>query len=175
MPEVQTEIGGKIVKLETGNLARQASSAVLVSWGDTKVLVTVVCQPLQQDLGYFPLRVDFEERFYAGGKIPGGFFKREGKPSDEAILAARLIDRPIRPLFLKGYNEEVHVVATVLSAEKDAPPDVAGLLGASAALMLSPAPFLGPVAGVRVWASKTVNSSCTLPTTIGKLGSWTSL
>jgi len=150
MPEVQTEVGGKIVKLETGSLARQASAAVLVTWGDTKVLVTVVCQPLQQDPGYFPLRVDFEERFYAGGKIPGGFFKREGKPSDEAILAARLIDRPIRPLFPKGYKEEVHVVATVLSAEKDAPPDVAGLLGASAALMLSPAPFLGPVAGVRV-------------------------
>jgi len=150
MPEVQTEIGEKIVKLETGGLARQASAAVLVTWGDTKVLVTVVCQPLAQDPGYFPLRVDFEERFYAGGKIPGGFFKREGKPSDEAILAARLIDRPIRPLFPKGYNEEVHVVATVLSAEKDAPPDVAGLLGASAALMLSPAPFLGPVAGVRV-------------------------
>ncbi len=150
MPEVQTEIGGKMVKLETGGLARQASAAVLVTWGDTKVLVTVVCQPLTQDPGYFPLRVDFEERFYAGGKIPGGFFKREGKPSDEAILAARLIDRPIRPLFPKGYKEEVHVVATVLSAEKDAPPDVAGLLGASAALMLSPAPFLGPVAGVRV-------------------------
>ena len=150
MPEVQTELGGKRVKLETGSLARQASAAVLVTWGDTKVLVTVVCQPLQQDPGYFPLRVDFEERFYAGGKIPGGFFKREGKPSDEAILAARLIDRPIRPLFPKGYKEEVHIVATVLSAEKDAPPDVAGLLGASAALLLSPAPFLGPVAGVRV-------------------------
>lgn len=150
MPEVQTELDGKVVKLETGSLARQASSAVLVTWGDTKVLVTVVCQPLQQDPGYFPLRVDFEERFYAGGKIPGGFFKREGKPSDEAILAARLIDRPIRPLFPKGYKEEVHVVATVLSAEKDAPPDLAGLLGASAALMLSPAPFQGPVAGIRV-------------------------
>ena len=150
MPEVQTQIGGKQVKLETGNLARQAHSAVLVTWGDTKVLATAVCQPLHQDLGYFPLRVDFEERFYAGGKIPGGFFKREGKPSDEAILAARLIDRPIRPLFPAWYKEEVHVVVTVLSVEKDAPPDVAGLLGASAALMLSPAPFQGPVAGVRV-------------------------
>jgi polyribonucleotide nucleotidyltransferase len=150
MRGVQAEVGGKIVKLETGGVARQASSAVLVTWGDTKVLVTVVCQPLQQDPGYFPLRVDFEERFYASGKIPGGFFKREGKPSDEAILAARLIDRPLRPLFPKNYKEEVHVVATVLSAEKDAPPDVAGLLGASAALLLSPAPFQGPVAGVRV-------------------------
>lgn len=150
MPEVRTELGGKVVKLETGSLARQADTAVFVTWGDTKVLVTVVCQLLQEDPGYFPLRVDFEERFYAGGKIPGGFFKREGKPSDEAILAARLIDRPIRPLFPNGYKEEVHIVATVLSVEKDAPPDVAGLLGASAALLLSPAPFGGPVAGVRV-------------------------
>ncbi len=150
MPEVRTELGGKVVKLESGGLARQADAAVVVTWGDTKVLVTVVCQPLQQDPGYFPLRVDFEERFYASGKIPGGFFKREGKPSDAAILAARLIDRPIRPLFPNGYKEEVHIVATVVSVEKDAPPDVAGLLGASAALLLSPAPFGGPVAGVRV-------------------------
>ncbi len=146
----ETTLGGKILRLESGALARQASAAVLVTWGDTKVLVTVVCQPLTQELDYFPLRVDFEERFYAGGKIPGGFFKREGKPSDEAVLAARLIDRPVRPLFPDGYREEVHVVATVLSAEKDAPPDVAALLGASAALMISPAPFEGPVAGVRL-------------------------
>lgn len=150
MAVAETSIGGKIVRLESGAVARQASSAVMVTWGDTKVLVTVVCQPTEEELEYFPLRVDFEERFYAGGKIPGGFFKREGKPSDEAVLAARLIDRPIRPLFPKGYNEEVHIVATVLSAEKDAPPDLAGLLGASAALLLSPAPFQGPVAGVRV-------------------------
>ena len=152
MPVVteETTLGGKTLRLESGGLARQADAAVLVAWGDTKVLVTVVCQPLAQELDYFPLRVDFEERFYAGGKIPGGFFKREGKPSDEAVLAARLIDRPIRPLFPEGYREEVHVVATVLSAEKDAPPDVAALLGASAALTLSPAPFEGPVAGVRL-------------------------
>jgi len=94
--------------------------------------------------------VDFEEKFYAGGKIPGGFFKREGKPSDAAILSARLIDRPIRPLFPKGYREEVHIVTTVLSAEKDCPPEIAAMVGASAALMISPAPFQGPIAGVKV-------------------------
>ncbi|HAF69851.1 MAG: Polyribonucleotide nucleotidyltransferase [Acetothermia bacterium 64_32] len=146
----ETEVAGKKFRLESGVLARQADGAVLVTWGDTKVLVTVVTSPLEQDIGYFPLRVDFEEKFYAGGKIPGGFFKREGKPSDAAILAARLIDRPIRPLFPKGYREEVHIVATVLSAERDCPPGIAAMVGASAALMISPAPFQGPIAGVKV-------------------------
>lgn len=150
MPQVETTLAGKTFRLESGIMARQADAAVLATWGDTRVLVTVVCQPTAEDLDYFPLRVDFEERFYAGGKIPGGFFKREGRPSDEAVLAARLIDRPLRPLFPDGYREEVHVVATVLSAERDAPPDVVGLIGASAALMISPAPFEGPVAAVRV-------------------------
>lgn len=150
MPEVETTLAGKTLRLESGVIARQADAAVLATWGDTKVLVTVVCQPTAQELDYFPLRVDFEERFYAGGKIPGGFFKREGRPSDDAVLAARLIDRPIRPLFPDGYREEVHIVATVLSAERDAPPDVVGLLGASAALTISPAPFAGPVAVVRL-------------------------
>jgi len=131
-------------------MARQSDAAVLATWGDTKMLVTVVCQPMAEELDYFPLRVDFEERFYAGGKIPGGFFKREGRPSDEAVLSARLIDRPMRPLFPDGYREEVHIVATVLSAERDAPPDVVAVVGASAALMVSPAPFAGPVAAVRL-------------------------
>jgi len=146
----ETEVAGKRFKLESGVLARQADGAVLVTWGDTKVLATVVTSPLEQDIGYLPLRVDFEEKFYAGGKIPGGFFKREGKPSDAAILSARLIDRPIRPLFPKGYREEVHIVTTVLSAEKDCPPEIAAMVGASAALMISPAPFQGPIAGVKV-------------------------
>ncbi len=150
MPELETTLAGKTLRLESGTIARQADAAVLATWGDTKILVTVVCQPSDRELDYFPLRVDFEERFYAGGKIPGGFFKREGRPSDEAVLAARLIDRPIRPLFPEGYREEVHVVATVLSAERDAPPDVVALLGASAALSISPAPFAGPVAAVRL-------------------------
>ncbi|NOX44450.1 MAG: polyribonucleotide nucleotidyltransferase, partial [Caldiserica bacterium] len=144
------ELAGRTLTLETGLMARQADGAVFVTWGDTKVLVTAVVKPLEEDPGYFPLRVDFEEKFYAGGKIPGGFFKREGKPSDEAILAARLIDRPIRPLFPKGYKEEIQIIATVLSAEKDCAPQVAAMLGASAALMISPAPFQGPIAGVKV-------------------------
>ncbi|MGC9530301.1 MAG: polyribonucleotide nucleotidyltransferase [Candidatus Bipolaricaulaceae bacterium] len=146
----RTELAGKPFSLESGVLARQADGAVLVSWGDTKVLATVVAGPPERDVGYFPLRVDFEEKFYAGGKIPGGFFKREGKPSDDAILAARLIDRPIRPLFPKTYMDEVHIVTTVLSAEKDCPPSVAAMIGASAALTISPAPFQGPIAGVKV-------------------------
>jgi polyribonucleotide nucleotidyltransferase len=144
------ELAGRTLTLETGLMARQADGAVFVTWGDTRVLVTAVVRPLEEDPGYFPLRVDFEEKFYAGGKIPGGFFKREGKPSDEAILAARLIDRPIRPLFPKRYKEEIQIIATVLSAEKDCAPEVAAMLGASAALMISPAPFLGPIAGVKV-------------------------
>lgn len=150
MPELETTLAGKTLRLESGVIARQADAAVLATWGDTKILVTVVCQPSDRELDYFPLRVDFEERFYAGGKIPGGFFKREGRPSDDAVLSARLIDRPIRPLFPDGYREEVHIVATVLSAERDAPPDVVALLGASAALTISPAPFEGPVAAVRL-------------------------
>ncbi len=146
----EAELAGKPFKLESGAMARQADGAVLVTWGDTKVLATVVVQEPRQDIGYFPLRVDFEEKFYAGGKIPGGFFKREGKPSDAAILSARLIDRPIRPLFPKGYKDEVHIVTTVLSAERDCPPGIAAMIGASAALMVSPAPFQGPIAGVKV-------------------------
>ncbi len=144
------EFNGKELTLETGQIARQASGAVLVAHGDTHVLVTVVTAEPTRDLGYFPLRVDYEERFYAAGKIPGGFFKREGRPSDAAVLTGRMIDRPIRPLFPKAYNDEVQIVATVLSAEPDFPPNVLGILGASAALMISDAPFQGPIAGVRI-------------------------
>ena len=141
---------GKEISLETGRVARQASGAVLASYGDTRVLVTVTLQEAKEELEYFPLRVDYEERFYASGKIPGGFFKREGRPSDEAVLNGRMIDRPIRPLFPKDYTDEVQVVATVLSAEPDCPPSVVGILGASAALMISEAPFAGPIAGVTI-------------------------
>ncbi len=144
------EFNGKELTLETGQIARQAGGAVLVAHGDSHVLVTVVTAEPKQDLGYFPLRVDYEERFYAAGKIPGGFFKREGRPSDAAILTARMIDRPIRPLFPKNYNDEVQIVATVLSAEPDCPPNVLGIIGASAALLISDAPFQGPIAGVRI-------------------------
>jgi len=143
-------LNGKEIALETGQLARQASGAVLASYGDTRVLVTATFQEQEEDRGYFPLRVDYEERFYASGKIPGGFFKREGRPSDTAILNARMIDRPIRPLFPDGYNDEVQIVATILSVEPDCQPGIVGILGASAALLISGAPFAGPIAGVKV-------------------------
>jgi len=144
------DFNGKELTLETGQIARQAGGAVLVAHGDSHVLVTVVTAKPTRDIGYFPLRVDYEERFYAAGKIPGGFFKREGRPSDPAILTGRMIDRPIRPLFPKGYNDEVQIIATVLSADPEFPPNILGILGASAALMISDAPFGGPIAGVRI-------------------------
>jgi polyribonucleotide nucleotidyltransferase len=135
---------------ETGRIARQSDGSVLASFGDTMVLATVNREPADEGQDFFPLSVDFEEKFYAGGKIPGGFFKREGKPSEDATLNARMIDRPIRPLFPDGYSEKLHVVVTVLSADIDHAPETIGLLGASAALMISSVPFQGPVAGVRV-------------------------
>ena len=141
---------GKELALETGQIARQAGGAVLATYGDTHVLVTVVTAEARDDIGYFPLRVDYEERFYASGKIPGGFFKREGRPSDVAVLTCRMIDRPIRPLFPKGYKDEVQIIATVLSADPDCSPSIMAILGASAALMISDAPFQGPIAGVKV-------------------------
>lgn len=144
------ELNGKQISLETGRLAKQASGAVLASYGDTRVLVTVCVQESRENIDYFPLRVDYEERFYASGKIPGGFFKREGRPSDVAILSARMIDRPIRPLFPDGYKEEVQIVATILSAEVDCAPSMLSILGASAALMISEAPFNGPIAAVQM-------------------------
>ena len=144
------QFNGKELALETGRIARQAGGAVLAAHGDTHVLVTVVTAEAREDIGYFPLRVDYEERFYASGKIPGGFFKREGRPSDVAVLSGRMIDRPIRPLFPKGYRDEVQIVATILSAEPDCSPSVLAILGASAALMISDAPFQGPIAGVKI-------------------------
>ena len=143
-------LNGKEISLETGRLAKQANGSVLVAYGDTEVLVTVTLQEAREDIGYFPLRVDYEERFYASGKIPGGFFKREGRPSDVAVLSARMIDRPIRPLFPNGYQEEVQIVATVLSVEPDCSPSILATLGASTALMISEAPFAGPIAGVHI-------------------------
>ena len=135
--------------LETGGLATQADGSVLVHYGDTRVLVTVG-RASAEHISYFPLSVEYEERFYAGGKIPGGFFKREGRPSEQAILFARMTDRTLRPLFPEGYQEQVQVAATILSATRDEPPEIAAMLGASTALMLSKAPFQGPIAGVRV-------------------------
>ncbi|TYO97883.1 polyribonucleotide nucleotidyltransferase [Desulfallas thermosapovorans DSM 6562] len=137
--------------IETGRVAKQAGGAVLVRYGDTVVLVnaTMAKQP-REGIDFFPLTVDYEERLYAVGKIPGGFIKREGRPSEKATLTARLIDRPIRPLFPKGMRNEVQVIALVLSVDKDNPPEMAAMVGASAALHISEIPFNGPIGGVIV-------------------------
>ncbi len=147
----KTVINGKEYIIETGKLAKQANGAVLVRYGDTVVLVTAVAaEEPKEDIDFFPLTVEFEEKFYAAGKIPGGFIKREGKPGEKAILSARLIDRPIRPLFPEGYRNEVQIIATVLSVDQENPPDILGITGASAALTISNIPFEGPIAGVRI-------------------------
>ncbi|GAV24530.1 polyribonucleotide nucleotidyltransferase [Carboxydothermus islandicus] len=149
--EKEIMIAGRPLKLTAGKVATQASGAVLVSYGDTVVLVTATgSKEPREGIDFFPLTVDYEERFYAVGKIPGGFIKREGRPSEKAILSARLIDRPIRPLFPKGFKNDVHIVATVLSVNQDNPPEIAAMNGASAALTLSHLPFLGPIGAVVV-------------------------
>jgi polyribonucleotide nucleotidyltransferase len=148
---VSTEIAGRTLTLETGRLAEQAHGAVVVRYGDSMVLVTVVGeQQAREDQDFFPLSVDYEEKMYAAGKIPGGFIKREGRPTENAILSARLTDRPIRPLFPKGYRAEVQVITSVLSADQENDPALLSIIGASAALTISPIPFDGPVGAVRV-------------------------
>ena len=145
-----TEFGGRTLTIETGKLARLAGGAVTVQYGDTMLLGTANRAEPRPGLDFFPLTIDFEERMYAAGKIPGGFIKREARPSEAAILAARLTDRPIRPLFPKGYKDDVQCVLTVLSTDQENNPDVIGTIAASAALNISEIPFLGPVAAVRV-------------------------
>jgi polyribonucleotide nucleotidyltransferase len=148
---LELEIAGRTLSLETGLLAQQAGGAVVVRYGDTTVLSTVVGErEPNESVGFFPLTVDYEERMYAAGKIPGGFIKREGRPTEAAILAARLTDRPIRPLFPKGYKSEVQVICTVMSADQANDPDILSIIGASAALAISPIPWDGPVGAVRV-------------------------
>ena len=143
--------GERMLVLETGEVARQASGAVMASLGDTTVLVTVVGDKGSgTERDFFPLTVDYEERTYSAGKIPGGFFKREGRPSEKATLTCRLIDRPLRPTFPSGFRHEVQVIATVLSLDPEVDPDIPALVGASAAISLSGIPFNGPIAGVRV-------------------------
>ena len=148
---VERIIEGKSLSVEVGRVARQADGAALVRYGDTVVLVTAVASK-QPRLGidFFPLTVDYQERAYAAGKIPGGFFKREGRPHDKETLTARLIDRPLRPLFPKGYRQDVQIISTVLSADQENDPDILAIMGASAALTISPIPFLGPIGAVRV-------------------------
>ncbi|HSM32824.1 MAG TPA: polyribonucleotide nucleotidyltransferase [Anaerolineae bacterium] len=145
-----TQFGGRTLTIETGRLARLAGGSVTVQYGDTMLLGTANRADPRPGLDFFPLTIDFEERMYAAGKIPGGFIKREARPSEAAILAARLTDRPIRPLFPKGYKDDVQCVLTVLSTDQENNPDVLGTIAASAALTISEIPFLGPVAAVRV-------------------------
>jgi polyribonucleotide nucleotidyltransferase len=146
----ETTLGGRTLTVETGKLARLAGGSVTVRFGDTMVLGTANRSEPRPGLDFFPLTVDFEERMYAAGKIPGGFIKRESRPSEAAILAARLTDRPIRPLFPEGYKDDVQVVITVLSTDQENDPDILGTIAASAALTISEIPFQGPVAAVRV-------------------------
>ncbi|MBE0476829.1 MAG: polyribonucleotide nucleotidyltransferase, partial [Coriobacteriia bacterium] len=144
------ELYGKTYTLETGELAKQAGGAVVVRQGDTMVLVTATASREPKDLDFFPLTVDFEERMYAAGKLPGGFIKREARPSEKAILTARMIDRPLRSAFSEGFRNDVQVIATVLSADQVHQPDIISVTGASAAVMAAGIPFEGPLAGVRV-------------------------
>ena len=145
------QYGDHTVTMETGEIARQADGAVLVTMADTVVLVTAVGRrEAKEGQSFFPLTVNYQEKTYAAGRIPGGFFKREGRPSEKETLTCRLIDRPIRPLFPKGFLNEVQVIATVVSSNSDVDPDIPALLGASAALMISGIPFKGPIAGARV-------------------------
>lgn len=147
----EIEWGGRPLKLETGRIARQADGAVLASYGETSVLCTVVgAKSAKPGQDFFPLTVNYQEKAYAAGKIPGGFFKREGRPSEKETLVSRLIDRPIRPLFADGYLCETQVICTVVSHDLENDPDVVAMIGASAALTLSGLPFLGPIAGCRV-------------------------
>jgi polyribonucleotide nucleotidyltransferase len=148
---VAVSVGGKEITFETGKLAKQADGAVVVRSGDTMVLATAQGRTeAREGQDFFPLTIDVEERMYAAGKIPGGFFKREGRPTERAILTARMIDRPIRPLWPKGYRNEVQCVATVLSADLITAHDILAINGVSAALMISPMPFFGPIGAVRV-------------------------
>ncbi|NLC46464.1 MAG: polyribonucleotide nucleotidyltransferase [Firmicutes bacterium] len=149
--KLEMELAGRTLSFEVGRVAKQANGAVWVRYGDTVVLVTAtMSKEPREGIDFFPLLVDYEEKLYAAGKIPGGFIKREGKPSEAAILAARTIDRPLRPLFPEGFRNDVQIVATVLSSDQDNSPEIAAMIGASAALTISDIPFHGPIGGVRV-------------------------
>src|SRR5438477_8744612 len=145
------EWGGKQLRIETGRFARQADGAVLAAYGETTVLATAVAERVPKPgLDFFPLTVNYQEKTYAAGKIPGGFFKREARPSEKETLVSRLIDRPIRPLFVEGFKHETQVIVTVLSHDMENDPDIVAMVAASAALTISGLPFLGPIAAARV-------------------------
>src|SRR3990167_8021391 len=149
--KVEKLIGNRALSIETGRVARQADGAVLVQYGETIVLVTAVSASEEKgNADFLPLTVDYREKTYAAGKFPGGFFKREGRPSQKEILTMRLIDRPIRPLFPDTYLKEVQIMSMVLSADKENDPDILAMIGASAALSVSSIPFNGPTGSVRV-------------------------
>ncbi len=147
----RTALGGKLLELEIGKVCEMANGQVMVKYGDTVVNVTATAssQP-RPNIDFFPLSCDYEEKMYAAGKIPGGFIKREGRPSEKAVLNSRLMDRPLRPLFPKGYYNDVQVVATVMSMDLDAPSEIAAMIGSSVALSVSDIPFEGPTASVLV-------------------------
>ena len=147
----QIEIGGRRLTLETGRVAKQADGSVLVRYGDTVVLATVVAsRSAVEGQDFFPLSVDYRERAYAGGRIPGGFFKREGRPAEKEILTSRLIDRPLRPLFPKGFRNEIQLIALAISADQENDPGILAMNGASAAVCVAGVPFLGPFGAVRI-------------------------
>src|SRR5215207_3207287 len=148
---LETALGGRTLSLETGKVAQQANGSVVARFGDTVILATATASVAPREgIDFFPLTIDYEERLYAIGKIPGSFFRREGRPTTEAILAARLTDRPLRPLFPKGFRYDVQVIITILSADQEADPDTLGTIAASAALTISDIPFAGPVSSVRI-------------------------
>ena len=143
--------GDQKLKIETGKVAKQATASTIVSYGDTVVMANVVAaKEPKPDLDFFPLTVSYQEKFYAAGKIPGGFFKREGRPTEFETLTSRLIDRPIRPLFPEGFKNETQVILTVLSHDGETNPDIVAMIAASSALTLSGVPFMGPIGGCRV-------------------------
>ena len=147
----KTEIAGRTLTVEIGKIAEMTNGNCIISYGDTMLMVNVTKSAQPRDgIDFFPLSVDFEEKLYSVGKIPGGFLKREGKASEKATLTSRLIDRPIRPLFPEGFRNDVQVVATVLSVEQDCTPDIVAMLGSSIALSISDIPFNGPTASVLV-------------------------
>src|SRR5438128_3022602 len=148
---VEIDWGGRPLKLETGKVARQADGAVIATYGETVVLATVVAaKSPREGVDFLPLTVDYQEKTYAAGRIPGGYFKREGRPTENETLVSRLIDRPIRPLFPDGYRNETQVVVTVLQHDMENNPDVLSMVAASAALTISGIPFMGPIGAARV-------------------------
>src|SRR5690349_15824525 len=148
---VELDWGGRPLTLETGKIARQADGAVVATYGETKVLATVVAAKTPREgVDFLPLTVDYQEKYYAAGRIPGGYFKREGRPTEKETLVSRLIDRPIRPLFADGWRNETQVIVTTLSHDLENDPDILALVASSAALTLSGAPFMGPIGAARV-------------------------